>query len=173
MQFLHHARLALALFTVALLALAAPQTASAQQPTPTRYTFFDLPGSLWTFADGINDQGQIMGNYYNPGSGFLPNRGFLYDRGVYTTLEFPGAGDNAPYGINNRGQLVGWYCDSAFGVRGFVLDHGVYTVLDAPGAVSGWWGKGTYALGINARGVIVGFASVANDDAPHSFVLSR
>jgi len=43
--------------------------------------------------------------------------------------------ETAPYGINNRGQIVGGYDTAGFAVHGFVLDRGRYTAIDVPGAV--------------------------------------
>jgi probable HAF family extracellular repeat protein len=58
--------------------------------------------------------------------------------------------ETAPYGINNRGQIVGGYDTAGFAVHGFVLDRGRYTTIDVPGA------SRTIALRINARGQILG-----------------
>ena len=59
--------------------------------------------------------------------------------------------ETAPYGINNRGQIVGGYDTTGFAVHGFVLDRGRYTTIDVPGA------SRTIALRINARGQTIGF----------------
>jgi len=47
------------------------------------------------------------------------HQAFLYDVGVFTTLEVPNAVASQAYGINDRGQIVGFYGDSS-GFRGFV-----------------------------------------------------
>ena len=61
--------------------------------------------------------------------------GFLRDRGRYTTIEHPDAIlETAPYGINNRGQIVGGYDTAGFVVHGFLLDRGRYRTIDYPGA---------------------------------------
>jgi hypothetical protein len=41
-----------------------------------------------------------------------PAQGFLFDNGVYTTIDAPGASTTIPFGINNRGQIVGTYVDA-------------------------------------------------------------
>lgn len=77
--------------------------------------------------------------------------GFLFDRGEFTTIDHPDAVlETAPFGINNRGQLVGGYDTAGFVIHGFLLDGGRFTTIDVPGALR------TLALRINARGQILG-----------------
>ena len=77
--------------------------------------------------------------------------GFVFDRGEFTTIDHPDAVfETAPYGINNRGQLVGGYDTAGFVIHGFLLDGGRFTTIDVPGALR------TLALRINARGQILG-----------------
>lgn len=67
-------------------------------------------------------------------------------------------------GTNARGDLVGNYVDSA--IHGFVhRDENVQTI-DIPGAIA------SFALGINARGIVVG-GSFGNDGRDHGFALLR
>jgi hypothetical protein len=86
-----------------------------------------------------------------------PIPGFLLERGRYTKFDAPGAQlETTPLGINDRGQVVGSYYQTApfrppgSKPRGFLLDHGKLTRLDVPGAA------GTLAMGINNRGQVVG-----------------
>jgi probable HAF family extracellular repeat protein len=65
-------------------------------------------------------------------------------------------------GINDSGQIVGWYPDGAGREHGFLFDHGSYTTLDVPGS------SATYAQGINASGQIVGYYVDAT--GTHGFV---
>jgi uncharacterized membrane protein len=77
---------------------------------------------------------------------------FLYDQGTFTTLDVPGSEYTYASGINDSGQIVGYYYDAIFPYNhGFLLDQGSYTTLDVPGA--GF----TNANGINASGQIVGW----------------
>src|SRR5262249_18002453 len=65
----------------------------------------------FTQLDGINDAGQIVGEFYYNGNW----HGFLYSNGTYTTLDNPaGTGQFGTVitGINNIGTLVGTYDDS-------------------------------------------------------------
>jgi probable HAF family extracellular repeat protein len=101
---------------------------------------------LNTEPQGINNQGQITG-FYSDGRGL---HGFLYDSGVYTTLDVSGANLTLAAGINDRGQIVGVYEDSNGVSHGFLYDAGVFTTFDVPGASL------TEGRGINNRGQIVG-----------------
>ena len=56
--------------------------------------------------------------------------------------------DTAPFGINNRGQIVGQYTD-AVGLHAYLLDDGVYRTIDPPA------GPRTTAMDINDLGQIV------------------
>ena len=70
---------------------------------------------------------------------------------AFTTIDFPGADRTEAYGINNAGQIVGYFFD-ATGQHGFLKDGDNYVVIDV-GL------EGTSALGINDVPQIVGFAS--------------
>jgi uncharacterized membrane protein len=66
-----------------------------------RFASFDVPGSIFTQAFGINNRGQITGGYRDASG---RQHGFLRDRGRYQTLDAPGG--NIAYGINDRGEIV-------------------------------------------------------------------
>jgi uncharacterized membrane protein len=70
--------------------------------------------------------------------------------GSFTTIDVPGATRTAAYGINNSGQIVGWFRD-ALGDHVFLDTGGSFTTINAPGATN------TYAYGINDSGQIVGY----------------
>jgi probable HAF family extracellular repeat protein len=148
------------------------------------FTLIDVPGAFSTAPLGINNSGDIVGLYQNqvgPVHGFLyeagnfspidiPNafttvptginnsgtvvlqNGFLYEGGNFTPLNINGA----PQGINDSGNIVGFYGDSS-GRHGFLYNGGNLTTIDAPG--SSWpvyGGNFTEAYGINNSGQIVG-----------------
>ena len=46
--------------------------------------------------------------------------GFLLSRGVFTTIDFPGATVTQARGINPGGDIVGWYIDSSGKTHGFL-----------------------------------------------------
>ena len=54
---------------------------------------------------GINDAGQIVGDYRDSSDGI---HGFLYSGGAFTTIDVPGA-QHLASGINDAGQIVGSY----------------------------------------------------------------
>ena len=82
-----------------------------------------------------------------------------------TTLDVPGAILTQANGINDSGQIVGYYYDAASYQHGFLLDQGSYTTLDVPGSY------GTYAHGINAAGQIVGY--YWDHTGQHGFLLDN
>lgn len=70
-------------------------------------------------AIGINDGGQIVGTYEDENREYR-RQGFLYDAGVFTTLDVPDAFVSQAHHINDRGQIVGFYADSSGTFRGLV-----------------------------------------------------
>jgi probable HAF family extracellular repeat protein len=94
-------------------------------------------------AVGLNNQGQVIAE--------LSGVGYLMDHGAVTPIFFPGSIDTEVMGINDNGQIVGFYTDAAFFSHGFLLSNGVYSTFDFSG--SGF----TRVGGINDRGQIVGF----------------
>jgi probable HAF family extracellular repeat protein len=63
-----------------------------------------LPGDQASAAQGINDQGQVVGF----SSSGLSSRAFLYERGKMVDLgSFPGSDYSQASGINDYGQVVG------------------------------------------------------------------
>jgi len=75
-----------------------------------------------------------------------------------------GAVDTFGVGINDAGQIVGFYVDADKRNHGFLLVDGVYTSLDVPGATE------TGTSGLNAYGQIVGCYS--DGGLSHGFLLS-
>ena len=74
------------------------------------FSSIDVPGAFATAAHGINDRGQIVGEYVTITGG--ANHDFVLDDGTFTTFDVPGT----PTGINNRGEIVG-----GTGGHGFVM----------------------------------------------------
>jgi probable HAF family extracellular repeat protein len=118
---------------------------------PSNYQTLDVPGSLQTTATGINDSGQIVGNYTDTRN---RDHSFLYSGGSYTTLDVPNSINTYAFGINDSGQIVGHYRDAVNDKsRGFVLSAGKYTTIYGPGGSTSAY---CYAFGINDSGQIVG-----------------
>ncbi len=133
------------------------------------FTPIDLPGGNTSPID-INDFGQIVGHV-----GLLPNdtlRGFLYAHGAFTPIDYPNALDTDAIGINNRGQVTGYFIEADEAgnrrIHGFLLNriNGVPIPIDYPKAPN------TQAYGINNVGEIVGVFG-ADFDTAHGFLLSN
>jgi uncharacterized membrane protein len=84
----------------------------------------DVPftGVLNTFAEGINDSGDIVG-FYSVGTAI---HGFLDSGGAFTPIDIPFAdpGTSSAAGINDLGQIVGAYGKGGQG-HGFLADPAV------------------------------------------------
>jgi uncharacterized membrane protein len=83
-----------------------------------RYTSFDAPGVTLTLARDLNNRGQIAGATLTPTpeDPLAGARGFLLAKGVngpFTPIDVPGAPRNVVFGLNDRGQLVGAYENTA------------------------------------------------------------
>lgn len=66
----------------------------------------------------INNVGQIVGI---SGYVFCPCHGFLRNPdGSFISIDYPGATSTYVYGINDSGQIVGYYTDGAFNRHGFI-----------------------------------------------------
>ena len=73
------------------------------------FTPIDAPGGFGAIAQGINDAGQIVGNYED---GNFTTHGFLLDKGNFSTIDVPGAAFTQVFGINDAGQIVGFYSNA-------------------------------------------------------------
>jgi hypothetical protein len=128
------------------------------------FTAIDAPfaGTTDTDVRGINNAGTMVGEYdiptNVPGVGTLPiPNGFVRDAtGDFTQIHFPNSAGTIARGINDSGDVVGFYIvvtnrsPFAIAVHAFVLSKGIYTSFDVPGAT------GTIANGINEEGEIAG-----------------
>jgi probable HAF family extracellular repeat protein len=80
-------------------------------PTTYSYTTVDDPAATnstnGTYAQGINDTGEVVGYYYDSAGNA---HGFRDSGGNYATLDYPGINNQTfPEDINDKGQIVGWY----------------------------------------------------------------
>jgi hypothetical protein len=132
----------------------------------SNYMSLNNPLGIATEALGINNLDQIVGNYVDPNN---VTHGFFYDGNNYITLDDPLATQNpsAPllpsgaiangtyaFGINDSGNISGYYFDDNFLAHGFIYDKSTnqYNTLDHPEGVNG-----TDVLGINNSGDAVGY----------------
>jgi len=119
-------------------------------------TEFDAPGLQGTLVSGINSSGQIIGNAANT----YQNRfNYAYLRnpdGQFVLLYTPDAVSTFAWGINDSGEISGFYIDSLSVYHGFVrAADGGYTEFDEPNA-SLQFREGTFANAINASGEVTG-----------------
>jgi uncharacterized membrane protein len=87
-----------------------------------------FPGPLLTYAQGLNDAGDVVGIYVDAQQQI---HGFVLQGTTYSSLDFPGAVATEALGINNHGDIVGNYTDSKGRVHGFVRIHGYFLRVDA------------------------------------------
>jgi probable HAF family extracellular repeat protein len=122
------------------------------------YEIIDLgaaTGGIESTARGINDSGQVVGEWIEIGS----THAFLWDRGQVTDLGMLGSGPTAvAFGINNSGQITGGSFDSAF-----LWENGVMSRLGTVGY------QASVGKAINASGDVAGYASNTNQPS-HSFI---
>jgi probable HAF family extracellular repeat protein len=128
-------------------------------PTYT-YTTIDDPSGRNTQAFGINNAGQVVGQYFSNNA----THGFLYSGGTYATLDDPSSSNvTKAFGINDAGQIVGIYQGAGLESHGFLYSGGNYATVDDPFAADG-----TVATGINNAGEVVG--SYQDSTARHGFL---
>jgi probable HAF family extracellular repeat protein len=119
----------------------------------------DFPGPPpATELHAINNRGEVVGIYYGTGDGLIHS--FVYTDNVFMPLAVPGARLTVAFGINDHGEIVGWYQDFSFRPHGFIYARGEFTTLNVPGAVS------TLALGINNQGQIAGLFDTPEPSPP-------
>jgi probable HAF family extracellular repeat protein len=69
-------------------------------------TTVEFPGAILTNAFGINNRGDIVGNFMNADQS---DHGFLLSGGQYTTIDFPGATLPRPTRSISAATFVGRY----------------------------------------------------------------
>ena len=124
------------------------------------YIPLDFPGASSTLAWGINNRGDISGQYVKDGE----THGFKLAGGQFSTLDYPGSAYTQVYGINNRGDVAGLYRNADGVTHGFTWIAGQFAAVDYPNAVS------TQCWGIGPAGDTVGAYGIAG--VTHGFKLS-
>jgi probable HAF family extracellular repeat protein len=106
-------------------------------------------GGAFSFANGINNRGQVVGNATTPGD--QQNDPFLWQHGSMTDLGNPLGGTIAlANGINNRGQVVGTALLGQLVEHATLWQNGTSTDLGTLG------GTLSEAFAINSSGVVLG-----------------
>jgi chitinase len=124
-----------------------------------------IPGGLHSYAYGINDAGQVVGQCVYGGTNF--HHAFLWN-GVMQdlgTLATPYNAGSYASAINANGQVVGWADTSSGGKHAFLGGLGGLNDLGTLG------GGGSQAFGINRSGQVVGSAGVSGGGS-HAFLYS-
>jgi uncharacterized membrane protein len=103
-----------------------------------------LPGDLSSFANGINERGQIVGDSF----GLVVGHPFLFNKGVMINLAAGSELGSIASAINNRGDAVGYATSTGHALlfrKGQVID------------ISQSSGVAFFdALGINDTGQVIG-----------------
>lgn len=125
------------------------------------YTIFSIAGSNGTEANDINNHDVIVGTYLDNGTprGYVAS---LADIGgnlisVFTTIDapVPGALGTRLTGINDDGDLVGYYQDALGRQHGFFIDD--FVALDYAGLnPDNFLFRDTMAFGLNSSDAVVG-----------------
>src|SRR5215467_7072919 len=120
------------------------------------YAPIDVPGATATVARGINNSGEIVGFYqttvcsnYDLNVPSCPTLGFKYINNTYTTVVVPNSIATAVNGVNDLGDMVGFYTKADGSRHGFIWWHtGMVQTIDAPKTP-----YPTIVMGINKSGV--------------------
>ena len=115
-------------------------------------------------AYALNNRRQIVGSAAVVPLGTAKDVGYVSLSGGYAVLDKPGAFSTAATGINDAGQVVGRFAESATQYRdnGFLFASGVFTLLDRPGAAS------TSPVAIDDAGEVAG--TYTDAAGTHGFV---
>jgi hypothetical protein len=95
---------------------------------------------------GVNSAGEAAGWCTNAKTGL--DTGFVYSKGKFTPVNFPKSNGTEATGINDKGEVVGLYLDSANLTHGFSKIGTKYTSISVKG------GTNTVAWGVNNAGQI-------------------
>jgi uncharacterized membrane protein len=147
---------AIGIFALALAGTAAAATAEpealANVSATYSYQTVDYPGASLTIIWGLNDFGQISGEYQTGGA--PPSHAWAYRDGHFETLDPDGLfGDRkaAAGGPNDLGTLYGAYADASTHEHGFMIPWwGQVETVDFPGHLN------SNVDGINLFGAIAG-----------------
>ena len=58
----------------------------------------------------------------------------MLSRGVFTPINFPLSTGTTALGINDTGDIAGWYSDTTGKTHGFVYADGAFSTVDVAGA---------------------------------------
>ncbi|WP_206757627.1 hypothetical protein [Nostoc sp. FACHB-110] len=118
------------------------------------FSTFDIPNSIATDAQAINDQGDIVG-YFRDSTG---DHGFSWNSGNFSTFDYPNALLTYANGINNQANVVGSYYQNTV-YNTFLKIGDSFSNIDVPGLdpVFAQSFSNQSARDINNQGDVVGF----------------
>ncbi len=109
----------------------------------------ELDPGTGTFIHAISNNDEMVGSYWTN----IDDFGFSDIGGSFTALWGPLiATDREANGVNNSGEVVGYYVDPTYHYHGFLFSGGNYKTLNEPKA-----NNDTVAEGINNAGKVVGY----------------
>lgn len=121
------------------------------------------PGHVNSYLQRINSERDIVGCEHDTDT-MMTMHGILREDGKVKRFPTPASMNN---GINDRGEIVGYYTDLTTGAaHGYLLQKGVATLIDFPGALN------TSAWDINNRGQVVGIYQ-AQDKSVHGYLWQK
>ncbi len=128
-----------------------------------QFTFapIDVPGAVATAARGISNTGEVVGFFqtvacsnYDRNVPNCATRGFKFVNGSYKKLMVPNSTATAIMGVNDLGDLVGFYTKADGTRHGFIWYHqNTVLTIDFPGLSDPYF---TVPMGINHAGTVVG-----------------
>lgn len=136
--------------------------------TVGQFGFAAIDGNYQFFGDkmpvGIDDDGDIAGTLEYPrtvdGERITTKHAYLYSRGVYQDVSLllgdPAINSEA-HGMNNQGDVVGWFNRPRGRLHSFLYSKGKVTILGTGGY------QGSIAEAINDNGLIVGSLVLSSD----------
>lgn len=130
-----------------------------------KFTVIDHNPPIFSFPTNptdISDNGTIVGGFSIPDA----FRGFIQRNDTFQIADVPDQGFTQVMGINDKGDLVGFYSDRAGISHGYLRSNGKFFTVDFPQAVD-TVPVDTVPFHINAQGTIVG--SYRDATGAHSF----
>jgi len=107
--------------------------------TVTQFTFNGNP----TVAFGIDSSNNTVGQFVD--TNFITHGFYRDKRGVIAQIDYPGATTTSCFGINDLGEITGYYLNTSNVAQGFITKNGKFRTVPFPDAA-----------GINNGGSFVG-----------------
>lgn len=137
------------------------------KPAGGAFQTVDQPTSVFNQLLGINQNGNEIAGYssFTDVTGVTGQKAFSLVGTTYTDVNglLPSNVNSQATGVNNAGNVVGFYMPTTTTSTGFLDKSGTITPIDPFGSTF------TQALGINDNGEIVGFETDANG-VQHGYV---